>query len=95
MVVTSDNPRCEDPDAIIEDVLTGFGHRRPAARRARPAPRRSPRRWPWRAPGDVVVIAGKGHETTQVIGDRVVPFDDRQVVREEWAARGRGAARGR
>ena len=77
VVVTSDNPRFEDPDAIIEEVLTGFGHDDAAARRARPPPgdRRGAGRWP--SAGDVVVVAGKGHETTQVIGDSEEPFDDR------------------
>jgi len=90
-VVTSDNPRREDPDAIIADVLAGVpaGHaeiepdRRAAIALALAAA----------APGDVVLVAGKGHETAQVLGDRTVPFDDRAVVAEELAALGRPAAR--
>jgi UDP-N-acetylmuramoyl-L-alanyl-D-glutamate--2,6-diaminopimelate ligase len=93
VIVTSDNPRFEHPDAIIEEVVSGFPHDdiprvEPDRRRAIAAALESA------APGDVVVIAGKGHETTQVIGEREEPFDDRQVVREEWAARGQGAAPG-
>jgi UDP-N-acetylmuramoyl-L-alanyl-D-glutamate--2,6-diaminopimelate ligase len=83
VVVTSDNPRSEDPGAIIAEVLAGV----PAERAGRLAPVTADRRdaigLALRAarPGDVVVIAGKGHETTQTIGDAVVPFDDRQVAR--------------
>ena len=43
-------------------------------------------------PGDVVLIAGKGHETTQTVGDRVLPFDDREVAREVLRSRS-GAGR--
>ena len=90
VVLTSDNPRSEDPAAIIEAVSTGS-----SADAARPPScvvepdRRAPSPWRWRAagPGDVVVIAGKGHETTQTIGDVVLPFDDREVARAGRAAR--------
>jgi UDP-N-acetylmuramoyl-L-alanyl-D-glutamate--2,6-diaminopimelate ligase len=79
--VTSDNPRGEDPAAIVAEVVAGTGgtaslhievDRRAAIAGALAAARG----------GDVVLIAGKGHETTQTIGDRVLPFDDREVARE-------------
>jgi UDP-N-acetylmuramoyl-L-alanyl-D-glutamate--2,6-diaminopimelate ligase len=78
-LVTSDNPRSEDPDAIIEEVVAGAPDRlevepdrRAAIQRALEAA----------APGDVVVIAGKGHEQGQEIRGSVLPFDDRDVARE-------------
>jgi UDP-N-acetylmuramoyl-L-alanyl-D-glutamate--2,6-diaminopimelate ligase len=82
-IVTSDNPRSEAPDAIIDAVLAGIP---PAARsRALVEPDRRGAielAVAEARPGDVVIIAGKGHEATQTIGDRVVPFDDRVVARE-------------
>ena len=80
-VLTSDNPRSEDPLAIIDAVVAGA--RRPEALVVEPD-RRSAIALAFddaRA-GDVVVIAGKGHETTQTVGDRVLPFDDRVVAGE-------------
>jgi UDP-N-acetylmuramoyl-L-alanyl-D-glutamate--2,6-diaminopimelate ligase len=76
-LVTSDNPRSEDPAAIAAEVVDGLDlevelDRRRAIERALELAR----------PGDVVVIAGKGHEQGQEIGGRKLPFDDRQVVRE-------------
>lgn len=80
VIVTSDNPRSEIPDRIIADILAGFD---PAAdvltfvdrqRGIREALQRA-------QPGDVVVIAGRGHEQTQHIGDRRICFDDRRVTR--------------
>ncbi|HAP75599.1 MAG TPA: UDP-N-acetylmuramoyl-L-alanyl-D-glutamate--2,6-diaminopimelate ligase [Acidimicrobiaceae bacterium] len=81
-VVTSDNPRSEDPLAIVNAVLDGV----PADYRDRVVSEPDRRRafavaFGMAAPGDVVVIAGKGHETTQTIGSAVVPFDDRAVAR--------------
>jgi len=90
-IVTSDNPRSEDPLAIVADIEPGAREgggdfvveldRRAAiglaVERARP--------------GDVVVIAGKGHEPYQEIGGDTVPFDDRQVAREALVARGGGS----
>ncbi len=79
VVVTSDNPRGEEPLAIIQDVLQGTGtdveidpDRRGAIRRALSVAQA----------GDVVVIAGKGHEQGQEIGSEKLPFDDREVARE-------------
>jgi UDP-N-acetylmuramoyl-L-alanyl-D-glutamate--2,6-diaminopimelate ligase len=87
VVLTSDNPRSEDPSTIMEQVRSGIDgsdgraevrdevDRRLAIRTALELAR----------PGDVVVIAGKGHETTQEIAGETVPFDDRQVAVEVWA----------
>jgi UDP-N-acetylmuramoyl-L-alanyl-D-glutamate--2,6-diaminopimelate ligase len=77
-IVTSDNPRSEEPDAIIAEILAGAGgaevepDRREAIARAVEAA----------DDGDVVVIAGKGHEQGQQFADRTIPFDDREVARE-------------
>jgi UDP-N-acetylmuramoyl-L-alanyl-D-glutamate--2,6-diaminopimelate ligase len=86
--VTSDNPRSEDPQAIISAVLSGVtqdarGRVAVEADRATAIALAIDAA----APGDVVLVAGKGHETTQTIGDRVVPFDDREVVRHLLEAR--------
>ncbi|HEY5010225.1 MAG TPA: UDP-N-acetylmuramoyl-L-alanyl-D-glutamate--2,6-diaminopimelate ligase, partial [Acidimicrobiales bacterium] len=80
-IVTSDNPRSESPESIIDAVMSGVVS---GANVLRDADRRSAiaRALEAAAPGDVVVVAGKGHETTQTIGELVVPFDDRVVARE-------------
>ncbi|MEA3029701.1 MAG: UDP-N-acetylmuramoyl-L-alanyl-D-glutamate--2,6-diaminopimelate ligase [Sphingomonadales bacterium] len=81
MIVTDDNPRGEDPAAIRREILAGA----PAAREI------AGRRAAIRAaiaeagPGDVVLLAGKGHEQGQIVGERVLPFDDVAVAREEAA----------
>jgi UDP-N-acetylmuramoyl-L-alanyl-D-glutamate--2,6-diaminopimelate ligase len=86
-VVTSDNPRSEDPRAIIEDILAGVrGEVEVEADRATAIAWALDRA----DEGDVVVIAGKGHEQGQEFRDRTVPFDDREVARE--ALRRLGAA---
>ncbi len=81
VIITSDNPRSEDPNAILDDVAKGmpeggnwqrFVSRREAIAVAVEMAQ----------PGDVIVVAGKGHETTQVIGNEEFQFDDRVVVRE-------------
>jgi len=79
--VTSDNPRHEPPDAIIDAVIAGVVA---GAEVVRDVDRRSAiaRALESARPGDVVVVAGKGHETTQTFRDRVVAFDDREVVRD-------------
>jgi len=91
LVVTDDNPRSEDPAQIRSEVAAGaravderhraelreVGDRREAIRTAVTMAR----------PGDTVVVAGKGHETGQEVGGRILPFDDRDVLREELDAR--------
>jgi UDP-N-acetylmuramoyl-L-alanyl-D-glutamate--2,6-diaminopimelate ligase len=81
-IVTSDNPRAEDPEAIIEDIEAGLKKtaipyfkvtdRREAIHRAVEEARE----------GDVVLIAGKGHETYQIIGERRIHFDDHEVAKD-------------
>jgi UDP-N-acetylmuramoyl-L-alanyl-D-glutamate--2,6-diaminopimelate ligase len=83
VVVTSDNPRSEPPEAILEEIKRGISVERGAQahfvvdRREAIALALEMGR-----PGTVVVIAGKGHETTQTLRDRTLPFDDRQIVRD-------------
>jgi UDP-N-acetylmuramoyl-L-alanyl-D-glutamate--2,6-diaminopimelate ligase len=78
-VVTSDNPRTEEPQAIIRDILPGVGT---AAHLVEPDRRRAiALALSHATTGDVVVIAGKGHEDYQIIGREKVPFDDREVAR--------------
>jgi UDP-N-acetylmuramoyl-L-alanyl-D-glutamate--2,6-diaminopimelate ligase len=82
VVLTSDNPRSEDPLAIMNDALVGIRKfdvphiiepdRETAIRRALKEARE----------GDIVILAGKGHETYQVLKDRTIDFDDRAVARE-------------
>lgn len=87
VVVTSDNPRHEDPRAIIDAAVSGVEQRYRAALRVEPDRRAAIELALHEArSGDVVVIAGKGHETTQTIGDTAHPFDDRAVARELLAA---------
>jgi UDP-N-acetylmuramoyl-L-alanyl-D-glutamate--2,6-diaminopimelate ligase len=83
LYVTSDNPRGEDPEAILDEIVAGI----PAARRAQTVRLADRREAILRAcgeadGGDIVLIAGKGHETTQTVGGSVLPFDDRAVARE-------------
>jgi UDP-N-acetylmuramoyl-L-alanyl-D-glutamate--2,6-diaminopimelate ligase len=95
VILTSDNPRSEDPLAIIDDIRAGIPAGAAATVAVEPDRRRAIERAVAEArPGDVVVIAGKGHETTQTIGDTVRPFDDRQVARASLAALGPPAGGG-
>jgi UDP-N-acetylmuramoyl-L-alanyl-D-glutamate--2,6-diaminopimelate ligase len=86
-VLTSDNPRSEDPIVILDEMRSGAAggadvvvepDRRAAIELA---VARSGR-------GDVLVVAGKGHEQGQVLADRVIPFDDRRVLSEALRAHG-------
>ncbi|HET7292028.1 MAG TPA: UDP-N-acetylmuramoyl-L-alanyl-D-glutamate--2,6-diaminopimelate ligase [Vicinamibacteria bacterium] len=82
-VVTSDNPRSEPPEAIIEDIVRGMNGYGKAERRVVVDRREAiAKALEMASPGDAVVIAGKGHETYQVLRERTIPFDDRQVARD-------------
>ena len=85
VLVTSDNPRSEEPDAIIDEVMEGAG---PDAEREVDRRRAIAQAIEAAEPGDVVVIAGKGHEQGQEFEDgRKEPFDDVTVAREALRAR--------
>jgi UDP-N-acetylmuramoyl-L-alanyl-D-glutamate--2,6-diaminopimelate ligase len=81
VVVTNDNPRSEDPRAIADAAVAGVcaAGGAPVVELDRRAAIRTALEWA--RPGDVVLVAGKGHESGQTIGDETLPFDDRAVVR--------------
>ena len=82
VVITSDNPRSESPESIISEILPGFkdsdtpyiveADRKEAIRKA----------IEMAMPEDIILISGKGHETYQIIGNEVIPFDDKNVAME-------------
>ena len=86
VVITSDNPRTEDPERILDEVAAGLSrpHERIEDRRAAIA-----RALDVAGPDDVVLLAGKGHETYQIRGTTTLPFDEAAIVRELGAARDR------
>ncbi|MEQ8743288.1 UDP-N-acetylmuramoyl-L-alanyl-D-glutamate--2,6-diaminopimelate ligase [Parasphingorhabdus sp.] len=78
VIVTDDNPRSEDPAAIRAEIMAGAtGAEEVADRRAAIA-----RAIELAGPQDIILLAGKGHEQGQIVGDRVIPFDDVEVARE-------------
>jgi UDP-N-acetylmuramoyl-L-alanyl-D-glutamate--2,6-diaminopimelate ligase len=82
-IITSDNPRSEEPDRIIREIEQGFLQEESEGRYEVCIDRKEAiyRAVKMAKPGDMVVITGKGHEKTQVIGTEVLPFDDHEVVR--------------
>jgi UDP-N-acetylmuramoyl-L-alanyl-D-glutamate--2,6-diaminopimelate ligase len=86
VVVTSDNPRTEEPGAIIEDILSGMkGTKTPYIVIEN---RKDAIGWVLKnaQPNDIILLAGKGHETYQIIGKQKYPFDEREIVRAFLAA---------
>ena len=87
VVLTTDNPRGEDPAAIMAAVRRGMDGPAEVLEVPDRAQAIAAGVVAARA-GDVLLVAGKGHETTQTVGDRTIPFDDRLVLREALLARG-------
>jgi UDP-N-acetylmuramoyl-L-alanyl-D-glutamate--2,6-diaminopimelate ligase len=80
VIITNDNPRTEDPEQILDDIEKGMKpgrHQRISKRKAA-----IHRALEEAQEGDVVVLAGKGHETYQIIGTTKLPFDEKVIVRE-------------
>ena len=84
-IISTDNPRTEDPECILDEIELGLGEaphlrisdRREAIEHALDLAR----------PGDTLLLAGKGHETYQIYGTEKVPFDEAVIVRDALAAR--------
>jgi UDP-N-acetylmuramoyl-L-alanyl-D-glutamate--2,6-diaminopimelate ligase len=92
LTITTDNPRSEDPNQILDDLLAGFSH--PGRVRVEPDRRRAIEAALADAePGDAVLIAGKGRQAFQILSDRAVPFDDAAIARAWLRARMAGARR--
>ena len=86
VVITSDNPRTEDPDAILDDVAAGLADA-DAANRIADRAEAIAFAAEHAAPGDVIVVAGKGHETYQIVGTERRDFDDRAALRDALTSR--------
>jgi UDP-N-acetylmuramoyl-L-alanyl-D-glutamate--2,6-diaminopimelate ligase len=79
-IITSDNPRTEDPMLILKDIVNGIEkdnyilieNRKEAIKKAMEIAEK----------GDVIVVAGKGHEDYQILKDKVIHFDEREVIRD-------------
>ena len=86
VVVTSDNPRTEDPELIIDEIETALKDIPAGKTSVRLSDRREAINYALEhaADNDVVLIAGKGHENYQIIGHETIHFDDREVVQEYW-----------
>ncbi len=84
VILTSDNPRSEDPEMILEDIKKGVPKNHGGVQVLEVVDRRQAieKLVSMAEPGDVLFILGKGHEDYQIIGDRKIPFDDRLVVQE-------------
>jgi UDP-N-acetylmuramoyl-L-alanyl-D-glutamate--2,6-diaminopimelate ligase len=80
-IVTDDNPRSEDPAAIRAEILAAAPGLREIGDRARAIAAGVAEM----RPGDLLVVAGKGHETGQIVGDRTLPFSDHETVRQAIA----------
>jgi UDP-N-acetylmuramoyl-L-alanyl-D-glutamate--2,6-diaminopimelate ligase len=88
--ITSDNPRSEDPESIIRDIVAEARSVSGSRESFAIVPDRAEairRALEWARAGDTVLMAGKGHETYQIIGSAVLPFDDREVARAILKAR--------
>ena len=90
-MVTSDNPRNEQPHEIIDQIVKGIPEEHGEKVIIVDSDRRNAifAALDRAQEGDSVIIAGKGHETGQYFGDKVIPFDDREVAREYFEARDR------
>lgn len=87
LVVTSDNPRTEDPELIIDEIFTALQQVPAGKQVVRLADRREAIEYALAnaAAEDVILIAGKGHENYQILKDRTIHFDDKEVVLEYWS----------
>ena len=90
VVLTSDNPRSEDPLLIINDAIVGVQRTKAKVLVEPDRERAIEIALDQARPGDIVLLAGKGHETSQVLRDRSIEFDDREVARRMLRRRGYG-----
>jgi UDP-N-acetylmuramoyl-L-alanyl-D-glutamate--2,6-diaminopimelate ligase len=83
VIITNDNPRTEDPDLIISDIMKGiYNHEKIIIEKDRKLA--IIKALEMSKEGDIVAILGKGHEDYQIIGDKKYHFDDREIVKDFW-----------